>query len=76
MTDEVRAEPQPELRRRLGEQVADVLDRLSDAQAAELLTCYREAVDGQRAAMVTAQEQSLRLVPALLRPAVRKILGG
>lgn len=72
MTDEARAE----LRRRLGEQVADVVDGLSDDEAAALLACYREAVDNQRAAMATAQDRSLALVPALLRPAVRKILGG
>ena len=65
-----------ELRRRLGEQVADVLDLLSHAETVELLACYREAADTQRAAMVTAQERSLAMVPALLRPGVRKILGG
>jgi hypothetical protein len=72
MTDEATVE----LRRRLGEAAGPVLDRLSSAQAVELLACYREAVDRQRATMVTAQGSSLRLVPALLRPAVRTILGG
>jgi hypothetical protein len=52
------------------------LTALSDADAAELLALYHAAVQQQRAAMKTAQEQSLRLVPALLRGPVRKILGG
>lgn len=72
MPDEVRLE----LCRRLGEEIADVLDGLSGARAAELLALYREAVDNQQAAMARAQEQSLKLVPPLLRGAVRRILGG
>ncbi|HEY0639786.1 MAG TPA: hypothetical protein VGD67_19230 [Pseudonocardiaceae bacterium] len=68
-------EARAELRRRLGDEVAPVLGALTDEQAAELRALYRAAVDERRTTMADAQERSLALVPALLRPAVRKVLG-
>lgn len=55
---------------------ADVVGRLSEAQAQVLLDLLDVARERQRAALAQASEQSLRHVPALLRPAVRRVLMG
>lgn len=74
MVGDVRAE----LRRELnpGPDVQAVLDRLSDQDATRLLTMFREARQRQDRALLAAQEQALRFVPALMRAPVRKVLLG
>lgn len=61
----------------LGDTAAvDVVGRLSESQAQALLDLLDAARERQHTALAEASEQSLRHVPALLRPAVRRVLMG
>ena len=59
-----------ELQQRLG---ADVVKRLSDAEAARLLALLKDARRRQRDALAAAQQHALRFVPGLLRKPLLKL---
>lgn len=52
------------------------LSKVPDASLESFVTAVRAAKRHQRKLLEESAEHSLRLVPALLRPAVRKILFG
>ncbi len=54
---------------------ADVLEALSDAEAARLHALVEAARAAQRAALREARQHALRFVPALLRKPLLKLLG-
>jgi len=58
-----------------GSQLPD-LSNVPDAALAAFLEAVRDAKRQQRKLLEQSAEHSLRLVPALLRPAVRKVLFG
>ncbi|WP_420466568.1 hypothetical protein [Panacagrimonas sp.] len=69
--------PVDDLRRELGS--AARLPDLSSVPATALhdfVDCLRKAKRDQRQLLANSAEHSLRLVPALLRPVVRKVLFG
>lgn len=70
--DALRSEMGAAAARQLPAALADVPE--ADQQA--LLAVIREARARQKRLLEDAAEHSLRLVPALLRPAVRKVLFG
>ena len=70
MSVEVRAE----LKRLLGPDV-DLLRALSDKEAVALHALIEAARERQRTALRDAQQHALRLVPALLRKPLLKLLG-
>ncbi|MGH3714885.1 MAG: hypothetical protein ACRDT4_15690 [Micromonosporaceae bacterium] len=65
-----------QLRMELGGQVPDGLDALSEADAGRLARAVREARARQARQLDVAVDESLRVVPFLLRGAVKKILFG
>jgi hypothetical protein len=60
---------------RLGADVADILAKLSEEQAAELNRLVDAAFDRQTAELAEAPKKVLKALPFPLRGAVRKILG-
>ena len=70
MSDVARAE----LRQRLGD--LDLIDELSDADAAALLALVQDARRQQRDALAAAQQHALRFVPAILRKPLLKLFAG
>ena len=67
-------DPGAVLRRYLGAD-ANLLEALSDADAARLLALIEAARRRQRAAIREAQQHALRFVPALLRKPLLALLG-
>lgn len=67
-----------ELKRELGAAAARLpeLSAVPEAALEDFLQDLRAAREHQRRLLEQSAEHSLRLVPALLRPAVRKILFG
>ena len=68
MSADVRAE----LKQQLG---ADLVGKLSDAEAGKLHALLQGARRQQRDALAAAQQHALRFVPALLRKPLLKLLG-
>lgn len=66
-----------DLRRELGAtaRLPD-LSAVPDAALKEFVDCVRQAKRDQKQLLARSAEHSLRLVPALLRPVVRKVLFG
>jgi hypothetical protein len=60
---------------RLGEDVADILAKLSGEQVAELNRLVDAAFDRQSAALAEAPKKVLNALPSPLRGAVRRMLG-
>lgn len=67
-----------ELKKELGAAASRLpdLSRVPEAALKDLVQDVRAAKAHQRALLEQSAEHSLRLVPALLRPAVRKVLFG
>ena len=66
-----------DLRRELGANAAlPDLSSVSEPAMQEFVNCLRKAKRDQKALLANSAEHSLRLVPALLRPVVRKVLFG
>jgi len=61
---------------RASPQALAVIERLTDAEAAELLTMFHQARERQSQELETAQQQALDRLPGMLRGPVRKILLG
>lgn len=59
----------------IGAPVPDGVAALDDARLAELATVVRDARSEQRRVLRQATEESLRHVPRLVRPAVKRIVG-
>ena len=69
-------EAKAELRQVAGPDLDDVVERLSDEEAAELLTLFQEARRTQGQAVSSAIDDALNHVPRPLRGTARKILLG
>ncbi|MEU8901709.1 hypothetical protein AB0C65_37985 [Nocardia sp. NPDC048505] len=63
------------LSRTLDAPLPEGFERLSEADLVALDTLLRGALDGRAERLDTATETSLKLMPRLLRPAVKKVLG-
>jgi hypothetical protein len=74
MGDDARAELVRELKAEPPAQA--VIAKLSDEDAARLLTLFRQARQRQDQSLLAAQEQALRFVPAPMRGPVRRVLLG
>ena len=59
-----------------GKQLPAVLAEVPEPQLEALLATVRDAKARQKRLLEDAADHALRLVPALLRPAVRKVLFG
>jgi hypothetical protein len=59
----------------LGGPLPDGIEALSDQHKQDLSTALRDARHRQAKALARAGEESLKYVPALLRGAVRKVVG-
>ncbi|MEV6280062.1 hypothetical protein [Nocardia sp. NPDC051832] len=63
------------LSKTLGAPLPEEFDRLTDADLTALDGLLREALTGRAQRLESATEASLQLIPRLLRPAVKKVLG-
>ncbi|WP_194818553.1 hypothetical protein [Nocardia sp. XZ_19_385] len=63
------------LAKTLGAPLPEEFDQLTEADLAALDGLLRSALAGRAARLESATETSLQLIPRLMRPAVKKVLG-